>query len=299
MVFFDVVARRPPRRPAVIPFARAKYARPILIDAGYVSAYDRFEQEGRPHVLDFFDILLITRGCGAFRIDDERHPVSAGTVFFTRPGQVRQWETSGVEGACVFFRQEFLIEAFSDPRFLEQFLFFRPDRPSAALTLPAGSRRAYLRLFGVMTRELSSLPADAAHALRAVLYELLVLLHRAYGDCHGNGHAPGSAPVEAFRASLERDFRRVHRVADYAAGLGVSPGHLNTLCRTTLRRSAGACIRDRLLLEAKRLLLYSDRTAAQVAYSLGFDDPSYFVRFFTREAGLSPIRYRRRHREQG
>ncbi len=81
-------------------------------------------------------------------------------------------------------------------------------------------------------------------------------------------------------------------MAAYAAALGLSPGHLNALCREHVRRSAGACIRGRIVLEARRLLRYTDMTAAMIVYSLGFEDPSYFTRFFTRETGLSPRRYR-------
>jgi AraC family transcriptional activator of pobA len=92
---------------------------------------------------------------------------------------------------------------------------------------------------------------------------------------------------------VERDFSRRHRVADYAAELGVSPGHLNVLCRSGLRRTAGAVIRLRLTLEAKRLLAFGDLTAAQIAERLGFDDPAYFSRFFRRETGMPPTLFRR------
>lgn len=283
------------RRPATVAFARAKYARPLLVDAGSVSSYDRFEREGEPHVLDFYDILLVTRGRGQFRLDHECHAIEPGTVFFTRPGEVRQWRTTGpLDGACIFFRGEFALEAFSDPRFLERFAFFRPDRPSAALTLDPRERRAYLAAFSTMIRELAALPADAGHALRAVLYDVLVHLHRAYTARHCERQQRDEGVVSSFRELVERDFRRRHRVAAYAAAMGLSPGHLGALCRASLQKSPGQYIRERLLLEARRLLLYTDRTSADIAYALGFDDPSYFVRFFKRETGISPIRYRRR-----
>ena len=63
----------------------------------------------------------------------------------------------------------------------------------------------------------------------------------------------------------------------------------------SLGRTAGACVRDRLALEAKRLLLHTDMTAAEVADRLGFGDPAYFARFFRREAGSPPSAYRARN----
>lgn len=72
----------------------------------------------------------------------------------------------------------------------------------------------------------------------------------------------------------------------------MSPGHLSALCRATLRRSAGGVVRQRLTLEARRLLAHSDLTAAEVGFRLGFDDPAYFARFFRRETGQPPTRFR-------
>lgn len=294
--FSTVPTSRRNRRPAVVAFSRAKYARPLLVDAGPVSAYRGFDHDGRPHVLDFFDILLVTDGAGRFRLDDETYRVRPGVVLFTRPGQVRQWLVSHVDGACIFFREEFVADTFSDPRFLDQFTMFRPSRPAGLLALTPAQRRQYLRQFASMRQEISVLRADAGHALRATVYELLVWLNRLYVARYGDQREAPNEIVARFRTHVARDFRRIHRVGDYAEQLGITPGHLNTLCRTTLRKSAGSCVRERLVLEAKRLLLYSDLTAAGIAQSLGFDDPSYFVRFFRREAGLAPGRFRR-HRQ--
>jgi AraC family transcriptional activator of pobA len=88
-------------------------------------------------------------------------------------------------------------------------------------------------------------------------------------------------------------------VSEYALELGVTPGHLNALCRWHLGQSAGSLIRQRLALEAKRMLIYGDIPAFAVARELGFRDPAYFSRFFKREVGAAPRRFRhdRRHPE--
>lgn len=281
-----------PRR---IDFHRTKYGPELLVDAAFVHQMPTFiRNTSEPHVLTFHDILLVTRGRGLFRIDGETHQVAPGVVLFSRPGEVRQWDVAGLDGACLFFREEFLATFFSDPRFLEALAFFRARRPSAALRLPPPERSTFLERFRRMQAEVVSLRADAPHALRAVLYEILVLLGRRYVADHGESPRAAPSPVERFRALVERDFASRHRVRDYAAELGLSPGHLNALCRRELDRSAGACVRARLALEATRLLLYSDRTVADIGEGLGFPDPAYFARFFRRETGQAPIQYRRR-----
>jgi AraC family transcriptional activator of pobA len=146
-----------------------------------------------------------------------------------------------------------------------------------------------------MGEELTGLRADATELLRARLYELLVLINRWYLARHPKAAAPGrNGTIDRFRSMIERDFRRLHRVRDYAARLDLSPGHLNVLCRAHLGRSASAEIHQRVLLEARRLLRYTDKPSFAIAQELGFADPAYFGRFFRRGSGTTPRRYRRR-----
>ena len=84
----------------------------------------------------------------------------------------------------------------------------------------------------------------------------------------------------------------MHRVSAYARTLAVSSSHLNAVVRRQLGRSPTDLIQERVALEARRLLLHTDETAARVGYALGFDDPSYFARFFKRRTGKSPTTFR-------
>jgi len=95
-----------------------------------------------------------------------------------------------------------------------------------------------------------------------------------------------------FVAMVEEEFRTLQRVQDYADRLGVSSGHLNVVCNRHLGRSASAQIRQRVLLEAKRLLRHTNNPAFAIARELGFADPTYFGRFFLRETGTTPRRFR-------
>jgi len=296
--YFSTMGRRPrtgPWAPHVVEFHRTKYGRELLVDAAFVRAMPTFLEVPDPHVLRFHDILLVTHGKGTFHLDAERCRVAPGVLLFTRPGELRAWEVTGLDGACLFFTEEFVAETFADVRFLDQLAFFREGRPSALLELTATERRTFLARFRAMQKEIRALRDDASHALRAVLYELLVLLNRWYTKRHGAApRTPLNSIVERFRRLVDRDYARRHRVADYASELGVSPGHLNALCRGALRQSASRVLLQRLTLEAKRLLAHSDLTAAQVGFRLGFEDPAYFARFFRREAGQPPTTFRAR-----
>lgn len=275
-----------------VAFARRKYGPEMLIDAAMLSAMPAFVARREPHALDFYDLLLITKGGGWFEIDGRRHKAIPGQLLITTPGQVRRWNATAVDGACLFFASDFVRAAFADARFLDQFAFFDPGRPSGSLALSATERTQFLRRFRRMSEELRSLRTDATELLRARLYEMLVLINRWYRERHPTSQTTRHGTIDRFRTMVDREFRRLHRVREYAERLKVTPGHLNVLCHAHLGRSASAEIHQRLVLEARRLLRYTDTPAFVIAQDLGFADPAYFGRFFRRETGETPRKYR-------
>lgn len=138
--------------------------------------------------------------------------------------------------------------------------------------------------------------AGRASMLMAILTEVLVWLARAgaRAGVHAGGERFGQR-LDRFHELIDRHFRERRPVSFYAGRLGVSAAQLNNTCRRRTGRSAQQLIHDRLLLEARRLLAYSDLDVAAISYALGFRDPSYFSRFFTRAQGNSPSEFRQRH----
>lgn len=285
---------RPSRPPiAEVHFARTKYGPELLIDTAWVHDMPTFIRESRPHRLSFYDILLVTRGRGALWLDDRRLAVSPGVVLFTTPGEVRRWRVRGLDGLCLFFTGSFIEEFFRDPLFLYRLRFFHQPAGPHRLLLPRGAATDLRRRLESMAGEIRRLGPDTEHLLRARLYEVLMMLNRRL-DARPGGSVPGAdhPTVFRFRQLIEERFARERSCAGYARALSVSPGHLNALAHRFLGRSAKAVILDRVLVEARRLLRYTDQPAKQVAWALGFADPAYFARYFRRQTGRSPLEYR-------
>lgn len=95
-----------------------------------------------------------------------------------------------------------------------------------------------------------------------------------------------------FSRLVEREYRAHRSIDFYAERIGITPAHLNALCRRLANRSALQIIHDRLLLESKRALIYTAMTINQISDGLGFSEPAYFTRFFKRLTGLSPRAFR-------
>ncbi|MEZ4587862.1 MAG: helix-turn-helix transcriptional regulator [Gemmatimonadales bacterium] len=278
-----------------VDFFRTKYGPELLVDCAWVREMPTFLRHEGPHRLTFFDILCVSEGAGFLEQDGVRYPVAPGTVIFTNPGQVRRWRVERLDGLCLFFEGEFLETYFNDPLFLHRLSCFEPGRPSDLLPLGRASREQVLAQLEEMRLEIGAMRNDSAHLLRAILYQALIRLNRLYAARHKVAADTRANPLAyRFRRLVEERVHREHRVGAYARALGVSAGHLNEVSLRHLGRSAGRYVRGRILIEAKRLLLGTEHSAERIARDLGFRDPSYFGRFFRRETGLTPARFRRR-----
>lgn len=139
-------------------------------------------------------------------------------------------------------------------------------------------------------------PGRAA-LMEAQLAALLVRLIRHCLPAGGHLAEPtrgGADHFSAFSRLIEQHYSAGWTVAQYAQQLGITAAHLNGVCRRTVNQSALQLVHQRILLEAKRLLVYTAQTVAQVGDRLGFADPAYFTRFFKRQTGQSPRDFRRK-----
>ena len=276
-----------------ITFHRAKYGRELLVDAAWIHDMPSFILD-EPHALDFHDIMLVTRGRGTFLLDGVALDVRPGRILFTTPGQVRQWRVPRLDGICLFFPALFLQEFFRDTQFVDRLPYFRHEAgDESGIHVPPRSAALLRRQILAMRDELQRVRTDSVHLLRAQLYEILIRLARHHSAAHP---APPLSPmhpvVRRYQELIERHFRHIHRTAEYAKQLSVTSGHLTALCTTLLGRSAKRLLQERIAVEARRLLLYTDRTAESIAHELGFADPSYFGRFFRKATGVSPQKFR-------
>lgn len=98
--------------------------------------------------------------------------------------------------------------------------------------------------------------------------------------------------IEQLRQLIEENFHETRHLTDYANWLSMTPDRLNEHCKRITGKTAGSMVRQRLLIEAKRQLVYSDLSVSEIAYDLNFSDPSYFSRFFRKSTGQTPQQFR-------
>ena len=246
----------------------------------------------RPHRhQDLHQLFWIDGGGGVAEVGAAAHPLAPATAIVMPPLVVHGFRfRPGTAGYVASIPARTLHRAVGDDPMLRRALgraaVFPVDATDAAADLRALRAAAH--------GEFAAGRPGRDHALVAHAGLLALWFARAVGDPAG-GTAPDDRRADLVRRYLDRveaDFAGERDLAVHAAALGVSVPHLSRVCRQLLGRPALAVLHDRVVLEAKRNLVYTSMTVAEVAYRLGFSDPAYFSRFFAARVGRSPSDYR-------
>ncbi len=270
---------------------------PGEVEGIYVTRFERIAKRlqkcSRFDRHDYFEVFLLEGG-GIHFNDFQSFVIREPTLVFVSPGQVHGWEDAkGLHGVGIRFTQEFFDGNTPPPSPLLKHGFWFPDEVRPALHLPESAASEMAALVVDMEREFMDKSAGFDEALRALLRVLFVRADRlSAGATDRMPHCRSSILVRNFRLALEHHFRTLQAVVDYAKLLKVSADHLGQVIHEQTGHQAGDLIRHRILLEAKRLLAHTEMNISEVAYSLNFQDPAYFSRFFRRLTNLSPGEFR-------
>ncbi|MVU80873.1 helix-turn-helix domain-containing protein [Nocardia sp. ET3-3] len=250
-----------------------------------------------PQRLDFDLLMRIETGRTRHRIDFADYSLARGDVVWIRAGQVHQWGAiADIEGPVAMFTPAVVD---SDARDWIRAAEVRTPGHWPAATLdghPAGSALGALFAVDEASNDPSGKEIRAEARARLLTAALLLLMLASPADAR---HRPPTREAFVwFREELETGFASRHQVADYAARLGYSPRTLNRLARENTGLSAKQLIDERIILEAKRLLVHSRNPVARIAADLGFDDASNFSKYFQQRVGTTPLAFRTRSSTQ-
>ncbi|MBC3421924.1 MULTISPECIES: 4-hydroxyphenylacetate catabolism regulatory protein HpaA [Pseudomonas] len=249
----------------------------------------------------FFQVHYVKTGTVRVYLDDQQYIESGPMFFLTPPTVAHSFVTEqDSDGHVLTVRQQLvwqLIEA--DGSLVSSGLQVAPA--CVALTGLSSAYAAEARRVELMFEELSNEIADQRPGRGAALENLTRLIMISLLRLCSNSVKATPARREdlkifhRFNELIEAHYREHWPLSRYAAGIGVTEPRLNDVCRRIADLPSKRLIQERLMQEAKRLLLFSGSSANEVCYQLGFKDPAYFSRFFQRYANLTPGDYRQRH----
>ena len=243
------------------------------------------------HRHDFHEIFFIAEGEGQHMIDLETHAVSAPCLHAIAPGQVhRLLRSPDSSGKVVMFQRE-IVDGTAGEQDIRQ--LFGPWNPKPVMRLSAAQLQEADVLLGLLEKETRIGGATAQRVATGLLGVLL-----AKSAQWMRGAAPtiedigSNDPVRRFLADVDRDFLTERRVSAYAERYALTTDHLSDLLRSRIGKSAMDVLQDRLILEAKRLLLHASMSVKEVGFALNMEDPAYFSRVFKKATGMTPGDYR-------
>jgi AraC-like DNA-binding protein len=248
--------------------------------------------------IDFHVLLYLTRGGYEHVLDFDAIECGAGSLVILRPGQVHRFgDTARFFGWLIIFRAEVLPPRGADANAPMLDLSRQLEALPTHVRVPRPDQRA-------MTEAIERMASDAARPASPMVNALIISqLHSLLLRLQVIEADADDAPVDLavmdryrrYRAAIEIHYREWQSVQRYAKHLGCSTKSLNRAARAVSDTTAKRLITDRVVLEAKRLLVHTSANVAAIADELGFDEATNFVKLFRHETGVTPGAFRRRH----
>lgn len=244
-----------------------------------------------PHRHDYYTILWANKACGQHFIDYKEHVIQPNYIFFVNPGQVHQVITYGYpSGYVIMFTAEFLHRNAIREEFLTNLGLFSDSAETPPLLVPKESS-SRLHEFVINIEDVChSENPFKMETLSAWLKLFLIECNRVLpvpGDNNPQKLQSSQVILKNFKKLVETNFSDWHKVGNYADRLALSADYLNNVIKSSIGKTAKEFIQHRISLEAKRLGVHTQLTSKEIAYRLGFEDPSHFSKFFKNIEGKS------------
>ena len=251
-------------------------------------------QTNVPHRHNFHEICIFQEGEGYHEIDFKRFRVCNNSVHFISPGQVHLISMKGrCQGYILAFTREFLEMGAGNKETLVKFPYLN-GATHPFVNPPANQFKYLVEILKQIKAEYLNIQEESQEIIRHYL-DIFLLKSKSFYRSETNkesGKYDQSDVYHNFRSLLELHFNTRQKVQDYASLLGISPIQLNRVVKKSCGLNASELILDRITLEAKRLLVFSDLNNKEIAYQLGYKEPSYFSRIFKKKTNYAPSDFR-------
>lgn len=237
-----------------------------------------------PHRHNYYTVIWSRTATGKHIIDFHTYTIQPDCVFFVSPDQVHQIITDPLPtGYVILFTPEFLEKNSIRKDFISNLKLFRSSDETPPLLL---TPRMIDRLLHFTLQMKTAFQSKNEMFLETIGAYLKLFIIECNGHCslHEDTNTQsievGKALVRNFKDLVEQNFRKWHQVKFYAEALNVTPNYLNEVIRSSINTSAKDLIQNRIILEARRMVVHTEKSGKEIGYNLGFDDPSHFSKFF-------------------
>ena len=256
---------------------------------------DKKEIMSVPHRAQFFHIIWIEKGRGKHSIDFNSFEFKDNTILFIPHNSVNIFDRNGAyEGRAILFTKEFFCKNSDDLKYLQTSLLFSDLYNAVKMKVNPEFSDLQFLLNSMETEFLREPDNVQYNILHNMLHIFLLQCERELKNQGFQEHnkCPYLDSVISFKELLENNFQNEKSVTKYASDLNLSQKQLHKATTLILGKSPKEVINDRLLLEAKRLLAHSSESVKEIAYNLGYNEPTYFIKYFRKNVGKTPSEFR-------
>jgi AraC-like DNA-binding protein len=245
------------------------------------------------HRLNFYQILIITKGRGIHEVDFQQIAYSENTVIPVAMGQVQRFSLNpNLAGYAILFTPDFLIKENLDYSYLFDFtIFLHTINPISSIA----NQAVYTLIDEMISEQQKKLEFNTTEYQRNLLKNFLIQIERNKRQRTDIVCNDSLELFLKFRKLLEENVNYKIRVVDLCEQLNISEKQLNGSIKQYQNITAKKYIDDRILLEIKRLLVYSTLSIKEIAYEIGFEDPTNFTKYFKTRMKMLPTEYRQQN----
>ncbi|SEI87956.1 AraC-type DNA-binding protein [Myroides marinus] len=251
-----------------------------------------------PHKHNFYVTVLFTEGSGVHEIDFLTYEVRPGALFFLSPGQTHSWKLSDdINGYIIFHTKEF-FDIHLINNLLKGFNFFNVLNQSCVFYCDESLQAKWSNLCDQLIEEHHNREFMRNEYLLSLTTMFYIQVHREMikrNQAGNQGTIKYNVHYQKFEELVEEYYMKEKSPLYYADKLNITPKHLNRIVRTMVNKSTGEIITDRVILEAKRMFMYSKQSFSEIAYVLGYEDYSYFLKVFKSKENTTPTDFMKRY----
>ncbi len=248
----------------------------------------------KPH--QWFTMLITNSFKGELLIDDTKVQGSFPSVIFITPGQhFLISEYTGGEGYAISFNKEFYCIEYHDSEVSCNGLLFVNNFTIVQIKLDAQHQSVYNNTVKEIAGEFEQDESLLAEMLKNLLKNLLIRSNRLFRSQNSIDEVDNVNIdfARKFSEMVEKHFKEIKQVEAYAGMIGIAPASLTKKLQKYGIESPSRIIKNRVITEAKRLLMYTDKSVKEIAILIGYEDQHYFSRLFNKETGISPTDYKK------
>jgi AraC-like DNA-binding protein len=252
-------------------------------------------EEGRFDSVDEHIKILFLPKNAIIQVDFQEIEMKSDSLLFINPKVIiKPCETR--EGQLLHFNRDFYCIEIHDQEVACDGILYNNVFEIPFIALDENQSEDIQKIIREIQFEMKNEDANTEEMLRILLKLIILKSTRIWKHQHQLAEDSQQADVQflrKFSKLVEQHYRTHHTVADYADLLFLTPKNLSKKIGLVSKNTPNDIIKERIILESKRLLAHTQMTVKEIAYSLNYEDDAYFIRFFTKNTGLSPISFRK------